>query len=80
MKTSALQSRLRKAPVRLILLIGLARSDQAVGGVSGHLDTVRLGLTFPLGQREVATPVNSVARAAMAPLHNALTTFTDTLF
>lgn len=58
----------------------LVRSDLDVGGASGDLDTVRLGLTFPLGQREVATPANSVARAAMAPRHNALTTFTDTLF
>ncbi len=62
------------------LSLELARTDLDVGGASGNLDTVRLGLTFPLGQRNVATPLNSVARAAMAPRHNALTTLADTVF
>ena len=62
------------------LSLELARTDLDVGGLSGDMDTVRVGLTFPLGKRTVATPLNSVARAAMAPRHNALTTLVDTAF
>ncbi len=58
----------------------LARTDIDVGGASGDIDTLRFGLTFPLGGRTSSTPLNSVARAAMAPRHNALTTLEDTTF
>lgn len=71
-------SQISEFPAQLSL--ELARTDLDVANLSGDLDTVRLGLTFPLGQREVSTPLNSVARAAMAPRHNALTTLVDTLF
>ncbi|WP_170569900.1 hypothetical protein [Ruegeria atlantica] len=68
------------SPIPAQFSLELARTDIDVAGTSGDIDTIRVGLTFPLGDRSVATPLNSVARAAMAPRHNALTTLTDTAF
>lgn len=51
----------------------LARSNASVAGVDGDLDTVRLGLSIPLGGDGFSVPMNSVADSVMAPRHNAIT-------
>jgi len=60
--------------------VELARShlDTSVGDADA--DTIRLGLTFPLGGQENSTPLNSVDRAVIAPRHNSLTTLLNAAF
>lgn len=55
------------------LSLELARSELEVAGVQGDADTVRLGLSIPLGGRGFTVPMNSVADAVLNPRHNALT-------
>lgn len=51
----------------------LARSTASIAGVDDDLDTVRLGLSIPLGGDSFSVPMNSVADSVMAPRHNAIT-------
>jgi hypothetical protein len=50
----------------------LARTDLSAGGPSTNLDTVRLGLTFPLGGKGTEAPLNSVADSIFNPRHGAV--------
>lgn len=50
----------------------LARSDLSLGGDSADLDTIRLGLTFPLGGAGTEAPLNSVADSIFNPRRGAL--------
>lgn len=53
----------------------LARTSLSAGGSdAGDLDTVRLGLTFPLGGNGGAAPLNSVADSILNPRHSAINT------
>lgn len=49
----------------------LARTNLDLGGDSGNLDTVRLGVTIPMGGGNAKVPLNSVAGAVMNPRHSA---------
>lgn len=50
----------------------LARTDLSQGGGSADLDTIRLGLTFPLGGAGTEAPLNSVADSIFNPRRGAL--------
>lgn len=50
----------------------LARTDLSVFGGSTDLDTVRLGLTLPLGGKGTEAPLNSVADSVFNPRHGAV--------
>lgn len=50
----------------------LARTDLSLGGPSADLDTIRLGLTFPLGGKGSEAPLNSVADSIFNPRHGAV--------
>lgn len=50
----------------------LARTDISLGGSSQDIDTVRLGLTFPLGGKGTEAPLNSVADSIFNPRHGAI--------
>ncbi|PCD76916.1 porin [Pseudothioclava arenosa] len=51
----------------------LARTDLSVDGMGdGDMDTVRIGLTFPIGGMGTKVPMNSVADAIMNPAHSAV--------
>ncbi len=64
----------------LQLSLELSRTNLDAGGADADIDTVRFGLTVPFGGRTSATPLNSVARAAMAPRYNTFNTLVDTAF
>lgn len=49
----------------------LARTELSSFGSSTNLDTVRLGVTFPLGAKGPALPMNSVADSILNPRHGA---------
>jgi hypothetical protein len=40
---------------------------------TGHINTLRIGLSVPIGGTASSVPLNSVADSAMSPRHNALT-------
>lgn len=63
-----------------LVSLELARTDLSQGGVSGDIDTIRLGVTLPLGNAKATPPLNSVARSAMSPRHNSLSTLVNTAF
>ena len=50
----------------------LARTDLSTGGDDADLDTIRLGLTFPLGGSGTEAPLNSVADSIFNPRRGAL--------
>lgn len=50
----------------------VARTTLSSGGFDSDLDTVRLGLTFPLGRKGAALPMNSVADSILNPRHGAV--------
>lgn len=51
----------------------LARTDLSAGGLgAGDLDTVRFGLTVPLGAGSTEAPLNSVADSVFNPRHSAI--------
>lgn len=51
----------------------LARTDLSVFGTDiGNLDTIRLGLTIPLGPKGSDAPLNSVADSVFNPRHSAI--------
>ena len=55
------------------LSLELARTDLSAGGIGGgDLDTVRLGLTLPLGGKGSEAPLNSVADSVFNPRHSAI--------
>lgn len=49
-----------------------ARTDLSLGGDSLDLDTVRFGLTFPLGGKGTEAPLNSVADSIFNPRRGTL--------
>ncbi|WP_420584914.1 hypothetical protein [Ruegeria sp.] len=64
----------------LQLSVELSRTNLDAGGADADIDTLRFGLTVPFDGRTSATPLNSVARAAMAPRYNTYNTLVDTAF
>lgn len=48
----------------------VARSKVSVPGDSGRIDTVRFGLSVPIGGSRVIAPLNSVAGSVTNPRHN----------
>ncbi|SLN14265.1 hypothetical protein ROG8370_00340 [Roseovarius gaetbuli] len=58
----------------------LSRTDLSQPGASADVDTIRLSVTLPLGNRQNANPLNSVSRSAMSPRHNAVSTLLDSAF
>lgn len=63
------------------LSLELARSNASVGGGGdGHLNTVRLGLSIPLGSQGFTVPMNSVADSIMNPRHSALSSTVLSVF
>lgn len=58
----------------------LARTMVDPVGRNTDVDTIRLGVTIPLGQRSGSAPLNSAASNAMSPRHNAVSTFYDNLY
>ena len=60
------------AGVSSTVSLEIARSDLSQGGGSADLDTIRLGLTFPLGGAGTEAPLNSVADSIFNPRRGAL--------
>lgn len=58
--------------VASVVSLELARTDISGFGASEELDTIRLGLTFPLGGKGTEAPLNSVADSIFNPRHGAL--------
>jgi len=58
----------------------LARSNGEVQNSSLNLDTVRLGVTIPLGGGSAKVPLNSVAGSVMNPRHNAVSSLVLSTF
>ena len=58
----------------------LSRTDLSQPGANTDVDTLRLSVTLPLGNRSGTTPLNSVGRSAMAPRHNAVSTLLESAF
>ena len=53
--------------------VELARTDLSAGGLGdGNLDTLRFGLTVPLGGKGSEAPLNSVADSVFNPRHSAI--------
>ncbi|MDQ2093812.1 porin [Rhodalgimonas zhirmunskyi] len=57
----------------MTLSLELARTDVDLGGASSDLDTVRLGLTVPLGNTKKNVPANSVVNNIAKGGHNVVT-------
>ncbi len=55
-----------------IVSLEVARTEVSLGGGSEDLDTLRLGLTFPLGGKGTEAPLNSVADSIFNPRHGAV--------
>lgn len=59
----------------------LARTNFDFGlGADSDVDTIRLGVTIPIGQRGGGAPLNSLADSIMTPRHNALSTLFDSQY
>jgi predicted porin len=55
------------------LSLELARTELSLGGTDvGDIDTIRLGLTIPLGGKGSEAPLNSVADSVFNPRHSAI--------
>ena len=63
-----------------IVSLELARTDISSGGQSSDIDTIRFGVTVPLGNGNAEPPLNSVARSVMSPRHNSVSTAINTVF
>lgn len=57
---------------RLSLELARTSYDTVPANASGRLDTVRVGLTIPLGGAAAKVPLNSAAHAVMTPRYSAL--------
>ncbi|WP_374642039.1 porin [Tabrizicola sp.] len=55
-----------------VVSLELARTDLEMGPGSADLDTVRIGLTLPLGGKGTEAPLNSVADSIFNPRHGAV--------
>lgn len=55
-----------------VVSLELARTDLEMAGSSTDLDTVRIGLTLPLGGKGTEAPLNSVADSIFNPRHGAV--------
>lgn len=62
------------------LSLELARTKVDPIGASTDVDTIRLGVTIPLGAPNSGAPLNSNANSAMSPRHNGLSTFYDNMY
>ena len=60
------------AGVASTVSLELARTDLSSGGPDGDIDTVRLGLTFPIGGKGTEAPLNSVADSIFNPRRGAV--------
>jgi len=65
-------------PGAVSMEVARSRLDTPIGDADA--DTIRFGLTFPLGGQENSTPLNSVDRAVIAPRHNSVTTLLNAAF
>ncbi|WP_162497381.1 hypothetical protein [Roseovarius dicentrarchi] len=68
------------AQVPAQLSLELARTTVDPVGRNTDIDSIRLGVTIPLGLRNGKAPLNSAANNAMSPRHNAVSTFYDNLY
>lgn len=71
-------SQVSAIPGAISLEVARSHLDNPVG--DANADTIRFGLTFPLGGQENTTPFNSVDRSVIAPRHNTVTTLLNTAF
>ncbi len=71
-------SQIARVPAQISL--ELARTTINPAGRNTDIDSIRLGVTIPLGVQNAATPLNSAANNAMSPRHNAVSTFYDNLY
>jgi len=60
------------ASVPATVSLELARSDVSIPGGSGDMDTIRLGVSMPLGGKAKGMPANSVAGSIVRPRHSAI--------
>ena len=65
-------SQVTAVPAQISLELARSNLDTPVG--DAHADTMRFGVTIPLGRRKTSTPLNSLSRSMMAPRHNAIST------
>ncbi|SEK72965.1 hypothetical protein SAMN05421666_0309 [Roseovarius nanhaiticus] len=72
-------SQISNVPAQMSLELARTTLDAGVGADT-DVDTVRLGVTIPLGERRSAAPLNSLADSIMTPRHNALSTLFDNVF
>ncbi|MDO5756617.1 MAG: hypothetical protein Q4P24_03750 [Rhodobacterales bacterium] len=71
-------SQIARLPAQLSL--ELARTIVDPIGPNTNVDTVRVGVTIPLGLRDGSAPLNSVAANAISPRHNPVSTFYDIIY
>lgn len=62
------------------LSLELARTVVDPVGRNTNVDTVRVGVTIPLGLRDGSAPLNSVANNVISPRHNPVSTFYDIVY
>lgn len=67
-----------RVPAQLSLELSRTKVDPV--GANTDVDTIRLGVTIPLGGPNNGAPLNSNAKSAMSPRHNGLSTFYDNLY
>ncbi|WP_324752950.1 hypothetical protein [Roseovarius sp. Pro17] len=71
-------SQIARVPAQVSLELARTKIDPV--GPDTDVDTIRFGVTIPLGARSGGAPLNSAASSAMSPRHNALSTFYDNLY
>lgn len=67
-------SQVVNVPVQLSLELARNTVNASGGGFATDMDTIRVGVTMPLGQNTRAIPQNSAAAKIMRPRHNAAST------
>ncbi|MFX0542390.1 porin [Roseovarius sp. S4756] len=72
-------SQISSVPAQVSLELARTNLDAGAFGDT-DVDTVRLGVTIPLGGPSNQTPLNSLSESIMAPRHNALSTLFDNIF
>ena len=60
------------AGMPLLASLELARTTPELAGTDTHINSIRLGLTIPLGGSSAKAPLNSGADAILSPSHSAL--------